>query len=94
MTTRNHSESKDDLWETTRGILPECLDKRDDFISKFYEVLSIAKASRVGSKAASTATFHVGELELFCNVFTESAYRDFKHKVILYIPSQGGSKCP
>ncbi|KAF9393501.1 hypothetical protein CPC16_001867 [Podila verticillata] len=80
LTTRNHSESKDDLWETTRGILPEWLDKRDDFISKFYEVLSIAKASSVGSKANSTATFHVGELELFCNVFTESAYRDFKHK--------------
>ncbi|KAF9377464.1 hypothetical protein CPB97_010185, partial [Podila verticillata] len=80
LTTRNHSESKDDLWETTRGILPECLDKRDDFISKFYEVLSIAKASSVGSKANSTSTFHVGELELFCNVFTESAYRDLKHK--------------
>ncbi|KAG0335231.1 hypothetical protein BG000_007681, partial [Podila horticola] len=80
LTTRNYSESKDDLWETTRGILPEWLDKRDDFISKFYEVLSIAKASCVGSKADSTATFHVGELELFCNVFTESAYRDFKHK--------------
>ncbi|KAF9326657.1 hypothetical protein BG006_009942 [Podila minutissima] len=80
LTTRNHSESKDDLWETTRGILPECLDKRDNFISKFYEVLSIAKASSVGFKAESTATFHVGELELFCNVFKESAYRDFKHK--------------
>ncbi|KAG0074954.1 hypothetical protein BGZ93_001379, partial [Podila epicladia] len=80
LTTRNHSENKDDLWETTRGILPEWLDKRDNFISKFYEVLSIAKASSVGYKADSTATFHVGELELFCNVFKESAYRDFKHK--------------
>ncbi|KAF9285506.1 hypothetical protein BGZ74_001464, partial [Mortierella antarctica] len=80
LTTRNHSESKDDLWETTRGILPEWLDKRDIFISKFHEVLSIAKASSVGFKAESTATFHVGELELFCNVFKESAYRDFKHK--------------
>ncbi|KAG0027531.1 hypothetical protein BGZ81_005490 [Podila clonocystis] len=80
LTTRNYSESKDDLWETTRGILPELLDRRDDFISKFYAALSSAKALSVGSKADSTATFHVGELELFCNVYTESTYRDFKHK--------------
>ncbi|KAF9427939.1 hypothetical protein BGZ94_003799 [Podila epigama] len=80
LTTRNHSESKDDPWETTRGILPEVLDKRDDFISKFYEVLTLAKASAVGLKSDSTVSLHVAELELFCNVFTESAYRDFKHK--------------
>ncbi|KAF9423962.1 hypothetical protein BGZ76_003590 [Entomortierella beljakovae] len=76
ITTRFHTEAKDDLWETTRGVMPEVLDKRDIFISKLYETQSLAKAS----SADQTSRLHVSELELFCNVFTENQYRDFKYK--------------
>ncbi|KAF9127862.1 hypothetical protein BGW39_005498, partial [Mortierella sp. 14UC] len=80
LTTRNHTETKDDRWETTRGILPEFLDKRDAFISKFHETLSLKKASAINCGADYTSRLHVAELELFCNVFSESQYRDFKNK--------------
>ncbi|KAF8943912.1 hypothetical protein BGZ47_004907 [Haplosporangium gracile] len=80
MTTRNHTESKDDRWETTRGILPEFLDKRDTFIAKFHETLSLRKAAANGWGAGYTSRLHVAELELFCNVFSESQYQDFKNK--------------
>ncbi|KAF9366556.1 hypothetical protein BGX34_001101 [Mortierella sp. NVP85] len=80
ITTRNHTETKEDLWETTRGILPDVLDKRDAFISKFYETLTLAKAEAVSNGPEYTSRLHVAELELFCNVFTQSQYRDFKFK--------------
>ncbi|KAG0248454.1 hypothetical protein BG011_010261 [Mortierella polycephala] len=85
ITTRNHVETKGDLWETTRGIMPEQLDKRDAFISKLFETLALVKASiasgSVSSNAAEyTSRLYVAELELFCNVFMESQYRDFKYK--------------
>ncbi|KAF9350539.1 hypothetical protein BGX26_011291 [Mortierella sp. AD094] len=80
ITTRYHTETKDDLWETTRGIMPEVLDKRDIFISKFYETQSLFKASAVSSGIDQTSRLHVAELELFCNVFTENQYRDFEYK--------------
>ncbi|KAG0289285.1 hypothetical protein BGZ96_007120 [Linnemannia gamsii] len=80
ITTRNHTETKDDRWEMTRGILPEVLDKRDTFISKFHETLSLKKAAASGCGAEYTSRLHVGELELFCNVFSENQYRDFKCK--------------
>ncbi|KAG0280167.1 hypothetical protein BGZ95_011093 [Linnemannia exigua] len=80
ITTRNYTETKDDRWETTRGVLPEFLDKRDAFISKFHETLSLKKASATNCGADFTSRLHVAELELFCNVFSESQYRDFKNK--------------
>ncbi|KAG0204783.1 hypothetical protein BGX33_008281 [Mortierella sp. NVP41] len=80
ITTRNHTETKDDRWETTRGVLPEFLDKRDAFISKFHETLSLKKAAALNYGADHTSRLHVAELELFCNVFSESQYRDFKTK--------------
>ncbi|KAG0320913.1 hypothetical protein BGZ97_012576 [Linnemannia gamsii] len=73
-------KTKGDRWETTRGILPEFLDKRDSFISKFQETLSLKKATASGYGAEYTSRLHVAELELFCNVFSESQYRDFKSK--------------
>lgn len=80
ITTRNHTETKEDLWETTRGIMPDVLDKRDAFISKFYETLALCKADAVSNGPEYTSRLHVAELELFCNVFTESQYRDFRFK--------------
>ncbi|KAF9181359.1 hypothetical protein BGZ50_005570 [Haplosporangium sp. Z 11] len=85
ITTRNHVETKGDLWETTRGIMPEQLDKRDAFISKFFETLALVKASIASgsvspSAAEYTSRLYVAELELFCNVFKESQYKDFKYK--------------
>ncbi|KAF9913651.1 hypothetical protein BX616_009783 [Lobosporangium transversale] len=80
ITTRNYAENMHVLLVITRGIMPEGLDKRDTFISKFYETLSLAKATFTAQKAESTSRLHVGELELYCNVFTESQYRDFKFK--------------
>ncbi|KAF9943438.1 hypothetical protein BGZ65_001051, partial [Modicella reniformis] len=80
ITTRNHTETKEDLWETTRGILPDILEKRDVFIAKFYETLALAKAEAVSNEPEYTSRLFVAELELFCNVFTESQYRDFRFK--------------
>ncbi|KAG0318287.1 hypothetical protein BGZ99_005780 [Dissophora globulifera] len=80
ITTRDHQETKDDPWETTRGILPEVLDSRDPFISKLYETLALAKAATVFCGAERTSRLHVAELELFCNVFTETQYRDIQCK--------------
>ena len=80
ITTRNHTETKEDPWETTRGIMPDILDKRDMFLSKFHETLALAKAATISSGVDYTSRLHVAELELFCNVFTESQYRDFKYK--------------
>ncbi|KAG0080238.1 hypothetical protein BGZ90_000222, partial [Linnemannia elongata] len=91
ITTRNHTESKDDRWEITRGILPEVLDKRDSFISKFHETLSLKKAAATGCGADYTSRLHVAELELFCNVFSESQYKDFKNKgdvALFYAPGR------
>ncbi|KAG0308270.1 hypothetical protein BGZ98_008441 [Dissophora globulifera] len=80
ITTRDHQETKDDPWETTRGILPEVLDSRDPFISKLYETLALAKAATAFCGAERTSRLHVAELELFCNVFTETQYRDIQCK--------------
>ncbi|KAF9101191.1 hypothetical protein BGX27_011583 [Mortierella sp. AM989] len=97
ITTRYHTETKDDLWETTRGIMPDVLDKRDIFISKFYETQSLAKASAVSSGVDHTSRLHVAELELFCNVFTENQYRDFKYKgdvSLFYTTTSSNSNIP
>jgi hypothetical protein len=60
--------------------MPDVLDRRDAFISKFYETLALAKAEAVSNGPEYTSRLHVAELELFCNVFTQSQYRDFKFK--------------
>ncbi|CAO3563803.1 unnamed protein product [Mortierella alpina] len=99
MTTQNHTETKDDLWETTRGIMPEYLEKRDSFVSKFYETLTLAKAMGVSMMGTSsvpsdyTSRLHVAELELFCNVYTASQYRDvlYKGDVALLYTSGGAA---
>ncbi|KAF9955791.1 hypothetical protein BGZ70_010117 [Mortierella alpina] len=99
MTTQNHTETKDDLWETTRGIMPEHLEKRDSFVSKFYETLTLAKATGVSIMDTSscpsdyTSRLHVAELELFCNVYTASQYRDvlYKGDVALLYTSGGAA---
>ncbi|KAG0359537.1 hypothetical protein BGZ54_009915 [Gamsiella multidivaricata] len=80
ITTRSHAETKDDPWQTTRGIMPLVLSKRDPFISKFYETLALAKSAAISNGPESTSRLHIAELELFCNVFTETQYRDFKFK--------------
>ncbi|KAG0207189.1 hypothetical protein BGX28_001527 [Mortierella sp. GBA30] len=103
ITTQSHMETMDDPLENTRGILPEHLDRRDTFISKFYETLTLAKAalppsSHDSSMGASdyTSRLHVAELELFCNVFTASQYRDFAYKgdIALFYPGGPSSQPP
>ncbi|KAF8930019.1 hypothetical protein BGZ58_008521 [Dissophora ornata] len=94
ITTRNHTETKEDPWETTRGIMPEVLDKRDMFISKFHETLALAKAAAISSGLDYTSRLHVAELELFCNVFTESQYRDFKYKGDVALFYNSSANCP
>lgn len=42
--------------------------------------MSLKKATASGYGAEYTSRLHVAELELFCNVFSESQYRDFKSK--------------
>ncbi|GJJ72500.1 hypothetical protein EMPS_04858 [Entomortierella parvispora] len=87
MTTTHHQipqQSKsggagriEDQWEGTRGVMPESLDDRDQFITKFNTALAIAKARAAGNSEEWTARLNVAELELVCNVFTESQYREF-----------------
>ncbi|KAI7819666.1 hypothetical protein BC939DRAFT_249738 [Gamsiella multidivaricata] len=60
--------------------MPLVLSKRDPFISKFYETLALAKSAAISNGPESTSRLHIAELELFCNVFTETQYRDFKFK--------------
>ena len=67
----------EDQWEGTRGVLPESLDDRDQFITKFNTALAIAKAKAAGNVEEWTARLNVAELELVFNVFTESQYRGF-----------------
>ncbi|KAF9581154.1 hypothetical protein BGW38_001940 [Lunasporangiospora selenospora] len=91
ISTRYHAEGKEDLWETTRGILPEDLNLRDNFISKFYQTLTLEKALS-SSGVDNTSRLHVAELELFCNVFTESQYKDYRYKgeVALFYAHRSG----
>ncbi|KAF9985302.1 hypothetical protein BGZ75_003174 [Mortierella antarctica] len=99
MTTQNHADTKDELWETTRGIMPEHLEKRDSFVSKVYETLTLAKAAGASILSTSscpsdyTSRLHVAELELFCNVYTASQYRDvlYKGDVALLYTSGGAA---
>ncbi|KAF9948932.1 hypothetical protein BGZ72_009184 [Mortierella alpina] len=99
ITTQHHTETKDDLWETTRGIMPEHLEKRDSFVSKFYETLTLAKAAAASLSSTPscpsdyTSRLHVAELELFCNVYTASQYRDvlYKGDVVLLYTSGGAT---
>ncbi|KAF9563419.1 hypothetical protein EC968_004851 [Mortierella alpina] len=99
ITTQNHADTKDELWETTRGIMPEHLEKRDSFVSKFYETLTLAKATAASMSSTSscpsdyTSRLHVAELELFCNVYTASQYRDvlYKGDVALLYTSGGAT---
>lgn len=66
--------------------MPEHLEKRDSFVSKFYETLTLAKATAASISSTSscpsdyTSRLHVAELELFCNVYTASQYRDVSYK--------------
>ncbi|KAG0042173.1 hypothetical protein BGZ83_000821 [Gryganskiella cystojenkinii] len=89
--------STEDCWDSTRGILPVNLKDRDRFISKFNSALAIAKAKAAGNSEDWTARLQVGDLEVVCNVFTESQYRqsnDQKGDVALfYAPpiSQAGT---
>ncbi|KAF9972595.1 hypothetical protein BGZ73_004271 [Actinomortierella ambigua] len=75
--TRDAIDSKEP-WESIRGFLPEDLDKRDPFISKFNAALSLSKAHK--SDSGYTSRLHVADLELFINAYPESIYRDLKHK--------------
>ncbi|KAG0264235.1 hypothetical protein DFQ27_001354 [Actinomortierella ambigua] len=77
--TRDAVDSKEEPWEAIRGFLPEDLDKRDPFISKFNAALSLSKAHK--GDPSYTCRLHVADLELFFNAYSESIYRDIKHKV-------------
>jgi hypothetical protein len=67
----------DEHLEGTRGILPENMEERELFIAKFNAALAIAKAKVSGNTEEWTARLHVAGLEMICNVFTESQYREF-----------------
>ena len=79
--------------------MPEHLEKRDSFVSKFYETLTLAKAAAASLSSTSscpsdyTSRLHVAELELFCNVYTAGQYRDvlYKGDVVLLYTSGGAT---